>query len=81
MNTRNVIVLQGKSQSGERKLNCNQERQFVCGFEASSPVLIFALIGHNTINIPEIFQVFTVLTAQTSVSVENLQCLLRINLT
>jgi len=54
-------VLQGKSQSGERKLNRNQERQFVCGFEASSPVLIFALIGHNTINIPEIFQVFTVL--------------------
>ena len=25
---------------------------------ASSPVLIFAVIGHNTINIPEIFQVF-----------------------
>ena len=27
---------------------------------ASSCVLIFAVIGHNTINIPEIFQVFTV---------------------
>ena len=27
---------------------------------AKSHVLIFAVIGHNTINIPEIFQVFTV---------------------
>ena len=27
---------------------------------ASSHVMIFAVIGHNTINIPEIFQVFTV---------------------
>ena len=26
----------------------------VCGFVASSRVLIFAVIGHNTINIPEI---------------------------
>ena len=32
----------------------------VCGFVASSRVLIFAVIGHNTINIPETFQVFTV---------------------
>ena len=27
----------------------------VCGFVASSHVLIFAVIGHNIINIPEIF--------------------------
>ena len=27
---------------------------------ASSCVLIFAVTGHNTINVPEIFQVFTV---------------------
>ena len=32
----------------------------VCGFVASSRVLIFAVIGHNTINIPKIFQVFTI---------------------
>ena len=44
-----VIVLQEKSQSGMRKLNGMDER-----------VLIFAVINHNTINIPEIFQVFTV---------------------
>ena len=61
MNTRiiwNVIVLQEKSQSGMRKLNHEQEHQLVCGFVASSHVLIFAVIGANTINIPEIFQVF-----------------------
>ena len=29
-------------------------------FVASSLVLIFAVIGHNAINIPEIFQVFTI---------------------
>ena len=45
----NVIVLQEKSQSGMRKLNCMEER-----------VLIFAVFSHNTINIPEIFQVFAV---------------------
>ena len=33
----------------------------VCGFLASSHVLIFAVIGRTTINIPEIFQVFMVL--------------------
>ena len=32
----------------------------VCGFVASSRVLIFAVIGHNTITIPEVFQVFTI---------------------
>ena len=37
-----------------------QARTLVCGFVGSSRVLIFAVIGHNTINIPEIFQVFTV---------------------
>ena len=63
MNTRimwNVIVLQEKSQSGMRKLNHQQERSLVCGFLASLLVLIFAVICCNTINIPEIFQVFTV---------------------
>ena len=45
----NVIVVQEKSQSGMGKLNRMEER-----------VLIFAVISHNTINIPEIFQVFTV---------------------
>ena len=63
MNTRiiwNVIVLQEKSQSGMRKLNHQQERLLVCGFLTSLHVLIFAVIGCNTINILEIFQVFTV---------------------
>ena len=48
------------NQSSVRKLNQEQERQLVCGFVASSHVLIFAVIGHNTVDIPEIFQVFTV---------------------
>ena len=43
-----------------RKLNRKQGRELVCGFVASPHVLIFALIGHNEVNIPEIFQVFTV---------------------
>ena len=43
-----------------RKLNCKQEHSLVCGFVGSSHVMIFPMIGHNTINIPEIFQVFTV---------------------
>ena len=58
---RNVIVLQEKSEScisGMRKLNRKQERKLVCGFVACLRVLIFAVIGHNTINIPEIFQVW-----------------------
>ena len=59
----NVIVLQEKSQSGTRKLNRKQERQLVCGFVASSHVLIFSVIGHKTINIPEIFPVFTAFQA------------------
>ena len=32
---------------------------------ASSRVLIFAVIGHNTFNTPEIFQVFTVFPVRT----------------
>ena len=39
-----------------RNLNHKQDCWLVWGFEASSHVLIFAVIGHNTINIPEIFQ-------------------------
>ena len=52
--------MQEKSQSGMRKLNCKQGRELVCGFVANSLVLIFALTGHNTVNIPEIFPVLTV---------------------
>ena len=36
--------------------------KLVCGFVAISQVLIFALIGHKTTNIPETFQVFMVLS-------------------
>ena len=51
-----------------RKLNRKQERELICGFLASSRVLIFAVIGHNTINIPEIFQLFmTFLVCYTAV--------------
>ena len=32
----------------------------VCGFEVCSSVLNFTVIGQYTINIPDIFQVFTV---------------------
>ena len=64
MNTRNIsgMLLCGrkKSQSGMRKLNHKQELKLVCGFVASSYLLIFAVIGHNTLNIPEIFQVIMV---------------------
>ena len=55
----NVIVLQEKSQSGVRKLNRKQDR-----------VLIFALIGHNTINIPERFQVFMVFPVALFIGME-----------
>ena len=51
-------MVQEKSQSGMRKLNCKQERELVRGFVACLYVLIFAVIGRNTIDIPEIFQVF-----------------------
>ena len=56
----NVIVVQEKNQSGVRKLNYKQECWLVCGSVACPHVLIFAVIGRNTINIPEMFQVFTV---------------------
>ena len=58
---RHPLCSKKKSQSGMRKLNHKQDRQLVCGFLASSLVFIFAVIGHDTINIPEIFQAFTVL--------------------
>ena len=48
-----------------RKLNRKQERELICGFLASSRVLIFAVIGHNTINIPEIFQLFMTFLSAT----------------
>ena len=51
-------MVQEKSQSGMRKLNCKQELELVRGFVACLHVLIFAVIGRNTIDIPEIFQVF-----------------------
>ena len=46
--------------SGVRKLNRKQEPLLVCCFVDCSHVLIFSVIGRNTINIPEIFQVFMV---------------------
>ena len=42
-------MLQEKSQSGVRKLNCKQQWYLVGDFVAGSGVLIFAVIGHNTI--------------------------------
>ena len=36
---------------------------------AHSPVLIFAVIGHNTINIPDMFKVFTIFTPPMQTSV------------
>ena len=55
-------MVQEKSQSGMRKLNCKQEHELVRGFVACLHVLIFAVIGRNTTDIPEIFQVFMVFT-------------------
>ena len=43
------------------KLNSNQQHWVVCVFVASSHVLISSVICHNTINIPTVFQVLTVL--------------------
>ena len=64
MNTRNIsemlLCCKKKANQAFRKLNHKQERELVCGFVASLHVLMFAVIGHNTMNIPEIFQVFTV---------------------
>ena len=53
-------MVQEKSQSGMRKLNCKEEHELVPGFVAGLHVLIFAVIGCNTMEIPEIFQVFMV---------------------
>ena len=52
MNTRNIFEM---LLSSEKKAN-----KKVCGFEVCSRVLNFIVIGHYTINGPEIFQVFTV---------------------
>ena len=57
------IVMQKIRPIRHEKLNL-QPRTYIlihCGFVASSCVLIFAVIGCNTINILEIFQVFMVL--------------------
>ena len=43
-----------------RREKAKPQARPVCGFVASSRVVIFALIAHNTIHIPETFQVFTV---------------------
>ena len=52
----NVIVLQGgKSQSGVGKLNIKQHRKLVYDFEASSHVMTFIAIGHNSMNTPRMF--------------------------
>ena len=64
----NVIVLREKTNKQTNKKTIRRvktKRQArtlitVCGFVASSRVVIFAVIGHNAINIPEIFQVFTI---------------------
>ena len=56
------IVMQKIKPIRHEKLNL-QPRTYIlihCGFVASSCVLIFAVIGCNTINILEIFQVFSV---------------------
>ena len=42
-----------------RKLNRKQQRKLVCGFEVCLHVLNIIVIGHHTINIPDIFHVFT----------------------
>lgn len=57
----NIIVFQEKKPIKHEKTELQARSSIVCGFVASSHVLIFAVIGHNTINIPEIFQVFMVL--------------------
>ena len=46
-----------------REINRKLQRQLVCGFEVSLRILNFIVIGQYTINIPEIFQVFTVFGA------------------
>ena len=70
MNTRNIsgmllcceekIIIKKKTIRREKTKRQARTLITVCGFVASSLVLIFAVIGHNAINIPEIFQVFTI---------------------
>ena len=72
MNTRNISGMllccakkqtkKPKKETIRREKTKRQARTLitVCGFGASSRVVIFAVIGHNAINIPEIFQVFTI---------------------
>ena len=66
-----VMGLAGRENS-EKAKNCRPPRRIlgrvlaritaryigILGFVTSSRVMIFAVIGHNTINIPKIFQVF-----------------------
>ena len=65
MNTRNIsgmLLFCEKKKTIRREKIKRQARTLItiCGFVASSRVLIFAVISHNTINIREIFQVFTI---------------------
>ena len=64
VNTRNSseMLLSWKRKANQVWENSTASKNvnLVCGFVASSHNLIFAVIGHNTINIPKIFQVFTV---------------------
>ena len=65
MNTRNIsgmLLFCEKKKTIRREKIKRQARTLItiCGFVASSRVLIFAVISHNTINIREKFQVFTI---------------------
>ena len=66
VNTRNIsgMLLCCKEKANQaRESTKPQPRTLIClWFVASLRALIFALIGHNTINIRGIFQVFAVLT-------------------
>ena len=70
VNTRNIsgisLCWKKKANQGwESKLQARTLTRLVCGFVASLPVQIFTVIGHNTRNIPEIFQVFPCFTVTT----------------
>ena len=66
VNTRNIsgmlLCCEKKKKTIRLEKTKRQARTLitVCGFVASSRVLIFLVIGHNAINILEIFQVFTI---------------------
>ena len=53
-------MLQEIANRAREKTELQARTLIILWFVASSHVMIFAVIGHNTINIPEIFQVFTV---------------------